>query len=498
MHRPIYRPIKRDFDGTTGDDVIRADLDNNGNPITSADTIFGSSGNDTIFGGQGHDTIDYSNSEDWITVDLESGTIEKRGSNWSSPAEYDTVSGIEAVIGGNLSDRFFGNADDNWFYGGGGNDFFSGDAGRDTYDGGTGFDMVSYDGSASAVNVSLTSGRGHGGEAEGDTYASIERVRGSDFADHITGSSDHNILRGGAGNDTLDGKAGNDRLFGDSGNDMLIGGSGRDYYDGGSGIDTIDFRQETSGVEVNLGLDRAETRDGFETVRRVENIVGTHYDDTITGDTANNRLDGSHGNDVLNGNGGHDVLIGGAGRDSYNGGSGIDTVDFSGEFGGVTVNLATDRAETAYGREAVVSIENVIGSRYDDTIAGDSGANELDGGRGNDIINGGRDTDILTGGQGRDIFVFENDFDRPFGYSERHGQDIITDFEVGMDRIDLSGTIADKSAAALQKGQNDLFYMESSNNGKDTIIYTQNGTEGDSIYLIDVEAGDLSTNDFIF
>ncbi|MEO0681316.1 MAG: M10 family metallopeptidase C-terminal domain-containing protein, partial [Pseudomonadota bacterium] len=45
-----------------------------------------------------------------------------------------------------------------------------------------------------------------------------------------------------------------------------------------------------------------------------------------------------------------------------------------------------------------------------------------------DLIVGGRGDDMLTGGQFTDTFVF----------GRRDGEDVITDFEGGVDRIDLT------------------------------------------------------------
>ena len=71
---------------------------------------------------------------------------------------------------------------------------------------------------------------------------------------------------------------------------------------------------------------------------------------------------------------------------------------------GVAVNLATGRG---YGGSAegdtLVSIENVFGSNFNDTLTGTSGANQLHGGEGNDVIKGGGGNDCLDGGNGNDI-----------------------------------------------------------------------------------------------
>ncbi|WP_433989321.1 M10 family metallopeptidase C-terminal domain-containing protein [Sulfitobacter sp. TBRI5] len=57
------------------------------------------------------------------------------------------------------------------------------------------------------------------------------------------------------------------------------------------------------------------------------------------------------------------------------------------------------------------------------------GADILNGGAGDDIIIDGAGADILTGGAGADDFVFVRDDQR----------DVITDFQPGLDRIDLTG-----------------------------------------------------------
>jgi Ca2+-binding RTX toxin-like protein len=64
----------------------------------------------------------------------------------------------------------------------------------------------------------------------------------------------------------------------------------------------------------------------------------------------------------------------------------------------------------------------------DDMLAVLSGANTLSGGAGDDILMDGSGNDELIGGAGRDIFVQI--------YDGQH--DIIRDFQIGLDRIDLS------------------------------------------------------------
>lgn len=70
----------------------------------------------------------------------------------------------------------------------------------------------------------------------------------------------------------------------------------------------------------------------------------------------------------------------------------------------------------------------IMGSSGDDIIYGFGQSDILNGGAGNDILIDGRGRDILTGGSGADIFEFIQDGQR----------DKITDFEIGIDRIDFS------------------------------------------------------------
>jgi Ca2+-binding RTX toxin-like protein len=53
----------------------------------------------------------------------------------------------------------------------------------------------------------------------------------------------------------------------------------------------------------------------------------------------------------------------------------------------------------------------------------------LDGGDGNDVLHGGQGNDLLTGGAGADSFAF----------SGSNGMDTITDFQAGLDKIDIHG-----------------------------------------------------------
>jgi Ca2+-binding RTX toxin-like protein len=79
-------------------------------------------------------------------------------------------------LGGN--DDIFGGADDDDIFGGDNNDVIRGGSGADDIDGDSGSDYASSEDSGAGVVVSLISGTGSGGEAQGDTLESIENLTG--------------------------------------------------------------------------------------------------------------------------------------------------------------------------------------------------------------------------------------------------------------------------------------------------------------------------------
>ena len=103
---------------------------------------------------------------------------------------------------------------------------------RDSHiSGGDGSDIVDYRDDTSGVMVNLSTNSGTGGEAQGDTYSSIEGIMGGSGNDHLIGNSMvGNYLDGGHGDDTLNGGSGNDTLIGGLGSDILVGGDGNDKF----------------------------------------------------------------------------------------------------------------------------------------------------------------------------------------------------------------------------------------------------------------------------
>ena len=145
---------------------------------------------------------------------------------------------------------------------------------------------------------------------------------------------------------------------------------------------------------------------------------------TISGLGGDDLLVGHAGAIILNGGAGNDYLDGGAGNDTLNGGDGIDTARYDTHSAGVRVSLAETGEQEVNSdsgeKDTLTSIENLMGSDFNDILTGNSGANTLDGGAG---------ADTLTGGGGNDTFKFETGF----------GADTITDFTRDSDTLDFSG-----------------------------------------------------------
>ncbi|PWJ10685.1 hypothetical protein [Jannaschia seohaensis] len=124
-------------------------------------------------------------------------------------------------------------------FGGDGNDTIGGGGGGDFIDGGARTDLLTYRTAGEGIAVSLATGLGSAGDADGDRVVNFENVEGSDFDDVIEGDALANVLDGQDGNDDLFGGRGADILDGGAGRDFLLGESGADVINGGDGADIL-------------------------------------------------------------------------------------------------------------------------------------------------------------------------------------------------------------------------------------------------------------------
>ncbi|MCF6231556.1 MAG: M10 family metallopeptidase C-terminal domain-containing protein [Rhodobacteraceae bacterium] len=155
----------------------------------------------------------------------------------------------------------------------------------------------------------------------------------------------------------------------------------------------------------------------------IENAIGGAGDDKVLGNDADNRLQGKGGRDELYGENGADILIGNSGRDRLFGGRDDDTLN-----GGA----GHDRLFAGRG------LDELLGGSGNDRLFGGARSDTLSGNGGDDRLNGGLGKDTLTGGSGADTFVFSAVAHSKFGSNS----DRITDFNSGVDVIDLSGLVS--------------------------------------------------------
>lgn len=159
------------------------------------------------------------------------------------------------------------------------------------------------------------------------------------------------------------------------GNQVGIGGTDQGETVINSGM-IVSAQEDSAHLALDLGGGDDRLRNSGQIIGNVDLGAG---DDRYSG--VFGRVDGE--------------VRGGAGRDTLQGGDGNDVLD---------------------------------GGKADDTLSGGRDDDSLDGGNGADLLDGGAGDDTLTGGFGADIFLFR-----------RHaGEDRITDFQDGTDRIDLS------------------------------------------------------------
>lgn len=251
------------------------------------DNIYGRAGNDQLFGDDGHDMLDGGTGNDSMWGG--------RGSDILSGGKGD-----DQLYGDTGHDDLKGGSGDDFIDGGKGNDKLYGGSDQDTLHGGTGNDQLD------------------GGTGNDSLYGGIKNdvLKGRSGDDYLDGGSGNDILRGGVGNDTLVGGSGNDNLKGGSGDDLIYSGGNKDVVNGGSGIDTVSYSYAES--DVNIDLHRKKVTGGdSDTLKSIENAVGSDHNDSLRGNRLDNRLEGGAGNDTLRGMRGNDELLGGSGDDTF-------------------------------------------------------------------------------------------------------------------------------------------------------------------------------------
>lgn len=485
---------------------------NDGFPGTEAgDKIDGLAGNDNINGLRGDDCLRGNDGNDAINGHEGDDRIQGDGGDDNLHGN----AGKDVIHGGNGHDTIEAGEDNDWVEGGAGNDAMQGEGGDDTLFGGLGNDIVE----ANAGNDFAFGGAGN------------DRVAGHDGNDTVLGGTDAG--RAGFIGGQITGVVIGDTVSGDGGADKFI-------WQKGDGVDLLlDFKpsegdtltiyghaapvavQRVDGrAVIHLGPDSAIVMNDFYPtdgsapgitfvpgvnlapglpVERAP-ITGTAGNDIIAGTAAANVMEGLQGNDVLGGGGGNDTIHGGDGNDALNGGpgadlldggAGLDTVSYGSSAIGLRASLAAPAGNTGIAAgDTYVQVENLLGSAFNDTLAGDNADNRITGGAGEDVLSGGGGldqfvggfgADILTGGAGPDRFIYYGFEDSPVAAA-----DTILDFSwFEGDKLNLSPM----DGRAGQAGNQAFTFVGTggfAGGGQGSIRYEQDGA--DTLVLVD--AGD--------
>lgn len=331
-------------------------------------------------------------------------------------------SGNDLIFGGNGDNTLVGGDGDDLLVGGGAagdDDLLDGGLGADTMVGLAGSDSYVVDDVADVIVEALNSGTDEVltelatfsleliANVENLTYTGIDAdpfvgtgnalnnvISGGDLADTLSGLDGNDTLVGGIGTDTLLGGAGNDNLQGGDDNDILDGGLGNDAMAGGDGDDTY-FVDSANTTATNGDTITEGGGAGLDTVQSTVTytIFDADVENLVLLGTAN--INGT-------GNGSANVITGNAGNNVLTGGGGVDTASYATAAAAVTVSLAIAGAQATggAGSDTLVTMENLEGSAFGDTLTAGAGANLLNGGAGNDTLVATVDNvrDTLDGG----------------------------------------------------------------------------------------------------
>jgi Ca2+-binding RTX toxin-like protein len=407
--------------GSDFDDVLRGDHTNN-QPFGGSNILEGRGGADTLVGRGGFDYAAYRTAPAGV-----SASLANPGTN-TGDAAGDTYTLIEGLIGSAFDDTLTGNA---------GNNILNGRGGADTLMGGAGLDTADYFSISGGgpVTADLQNAALNAGDAAGDSYGSIENLRGSAFDDVLRGNGAVNVLTGLGGDDMLVGRGANDVMFGGTGDDTYFAQNGGDraIEAVGEGTDRV---LASVTYKLRPGSEIELLRTNNPGAATAINLIGNEFAQTLQGNAGNNVLDGRGGNDIMQGLGGNDTYrVDSAGDKTVEGpGGGIDKVLASVSYA-LQAGREIEVLRTA--NAAAAAPLNLTGNELGQTIQGNAGANVLDGKAGNDL---------LQGLGGPDTFVFADGYDA----------DRVLGYQAGIDQFNLQGVSGLDTYADLQALMNQV------------------------------------------
>lgn len=262
-----------------------------------------------------------------------------------------------------------------------------------------------------------------------------------------------------------------DIYTGDGKDVVVIGNGNAGQVDTGKGADKIIAKGWVSQIRADDGDDVVRIGNGGADYVR----TGDDNDTITLGNGYVQIVNAGEGHDVVTmGKGGASVVKLGGGDDvltakmfstpqngvRVQGNSGSDTINFEKFNVGVTFTLDSNGVwqnpgaaggslyATGKGFYSETSIENIGGTNLKDFLTGDNGSNVIGGRQGADTIEGKGGKDLLDVGNDSgttDILIYTKVTDSGVGAANR---DVISQFDISFDKIDLSAIDANTSTGA--------------------------------------------------
>jgi serralysin len=402
-----------------------------------------------IYDAGGNDTIDLSGYSTASNLDLNAGAFSDANSMTKNISiAYTAV--IENGTTGAGNDTLTGNSVANILNGGGGDDTFNGGGGGDTFIGGIGTDTVTYASEAAGLTIDMATPGSSTGNAQGDSFNSIEKVIGSGFIDNISGTSGNETIDGGVGNDVLNGRGGNDAIIGGSGTDTVVfsGNFSQYVFNYNSGTQTYTVYNPDGSIDTVTGVETFQFADGAKTTAQLPITVGAPQRHVTIANLTPSQNEGNTGSTTYT----FEVRLDGSAFSSQtvnysiagNGPNAANAADFSSQLTGtltfavgetvkiVTVQVVGDTTneqnetfaltlvtpssglviDTTSSTSTIVnddtpSINIINGTASGETLNGTTGVDQINGLAGNDYLDGKGGSDFLFGGDGDDQIVYD-------------------------------------------------------------------------------------------